>query len=127
MSLSQKYQEKIQNFSFLARHNFKTESCRYIHIVIFGKILSKLFLDPQCIIGKEDFQHKILNWSNLLPSLSLHTSRARKGDRNYENRLSIQKQLSQGVTWKISVLKIFGSFHENTRGRVLFLVKLQGL
>ena len=25
-----------------------------------------VFLDPKCIIGQEDFQHKILNWSTLL-------------------------------------------------------------
>ena len=35
-------------------------------------------LDPQCIVSQEDFQHKIVIWSILLPLLSLHTSRAGK-------------------------------------------------
>ena len=57
----------------------------YIYIVIFGKHLSELFwillmfLETQCIVSQEDLQHKILNWSNLLPLLSLHTSRAERG------------------------------------------------
>ena len=37
-----------------------------------------MFLDPQCTVSQEDFQHKIPNWSTLLPLLSLHTSRAVK-------------------------------------------------
>ena len=31
--------------------------------------LFNMFLDPQCTVSKEDFQHKILNWSTLLPLL----------------------------------------------------------
>ena len=43
MSLSQKYEERSQKFSFLARHRFKAESYCYIYIVIFGKHLSELY------------------------------------------------------------------------------------
>ena len=73
MSLSQKYEERVN-----------AELHRYIYIAIFGKHLSELywivlmFLDPQCIVSLEDFQHKILNSSTFLPLLSLHTSRAGK-------------------------------------------------
>ena len=57
----------------------KAELYGFIYI-IFHKHLSDLqwiilmFLDPECIVNQEDFQHKILNWSNLLPLLSLQTS-----------------------------------------------------
>ena len=85
MSLSQKYEERVRKFSFLARHHFKAELYRYICIVIFGKHLSELyfividvFLYPQCIVSQEDFQHEILNWSALLFLLFLHTSRIGK-------------------------------------------------
>ena len=37
-----------------------------------------MFVDPQFIGSQEDFQNEILNWSILLPFLSLHTSRAGK-------------------------------------------------
>ena len=43
MSLSQKYEERVQKSSFLARHHFKAELYRYIYIVIFGKHLSELY------------------------------------------------------------------------------------
>ena len=43
MSLSQKYEERVRKFSFLARHHFKAELYRYIYIVIFGKHLSELY------------------------------------------------------------------------------------
>ena len=33
-----------------------------------------VFLDTQCIVSQEDFQHKILNWSTVFPLFSLHTS-----------------------------------------------------
>ena len=62
----------------------KVELYRFIYIVIFGKHLSELywivlmFLDPQCIVSQEDLQQKILDWSTLLPLLSLHTSRVGK-------------------------------------------------
>ena len=39
MSLSQKYEERVRKFSFLARHHVKAELYRYIYIVIFGKHL----------------------------------------------------------------------------------------
>ena len=42
MSLSQKYEERVMKFSFLARHDFKAELYRYIYIAIFGKHLSEL-------------------------------------------------------------------------------------
>ena len=42
MSLSQKYEERVRKFSFLARRHFK-ELHRYIHIFIFGKHLSELY------------------------------------------------------------------------------------
>ena len=41
MSLSQKYEERVQKFSILARHHFKTD--RYIFVVIFSKHLSNLY------------------------------------------------------------------------------------
>ena len=45
MSLSQKYEEKVRKFSFLAQFSyyFKSELYRYIYIVIFGKHLSELY------------------------------------------------------------------------------------
>ena len=43
MSLSQKYEERVRKFSTLARHHFKAELYRYIHIVIFGKHMSELY------------------------------------------------------------------------------------
>ena len=42
ISLSQKYDEKVRKFSFLARHHFKVELYRYIYTVVFGKHLSEL-------------------------------------------------------------------------------------
>ena len=65
MSSSQKYEERVRKFSFLARHNFKAELYRYIYIVVFGKHLFVLywivlFLDPGCIVSQY-FQHKTLN------------------------------------------------------------------
>ena len=38
MSSSQKYEERVQKFSFLEQHHFKAELCCYIYIVIFVKI-----------------------------------------------------------------------------------------
>ena len=67
-----------------------------------------VFLDPQCIISQEDFQHKILNWSTLLPLLSLHTSRAGT------MRDSINSE---------AIVK--NCFHKNARGGPV--LKLQGL
>ena len=43
MSLSQKYEERVRTFPFLARRHFKAELYRYIYIVIFGKHLSELY------------------------------------------------------------------------------------
>ena len=43
MSLSQKYEERVPKFSFLARHHLKAELYRYIYTVIFGKHLSELY------------------------------------------------------------------------------------
>ena len=80
MLLSQKYEERVQKFSFFARHHLKVELHRYIYIVISGKHLLdciSVYLDPRCIVSLEDFQHKILNWSTL-PLMSLHKSRAGK-------------------------------------------------
>ena len=37
--------------------------------------LFTVFLDPQYIVSQEEFQHKILSWSTLLPHLYLHTIR----------------------------------------------------
>ena len=34
MPLSQKYEERVRKFSFLAQHHFKAELYRYIHIFI---------------------------------------------------------------------------------------------
>ena len=75
---------KKENGNFSARHLFKVELHCYIYIVISGKHESELhwivltFLDPQCIVSQEDFQHKILNWSTLVSLLSLYTSRTEK-------------------------------------------------
>ena len=44
MSFSQKYEERVRKFSFLAGH-FKVELYRYIYLVIFGKHLSQLQWD----------------------------------------------------------------------------------
>ena len=80
MSLNQKYEERVRKFFFLARHYVKAELYRYIYIVSVRIILDciSVFLDPQCIVSQEDFQHKTLNRSTLLPLLSLHTSRSGK-------------------------------------------------
>ena len=43
MSLSQKYEERLRKFSFLARYHFKAELYRFIYIAIFSKHLSELF------------------------------------------------------------------------------------
>ena len=43
MSLSQKYEERVRKFSFLARHHFRAELGRYIYIIIFDKHLSELY------------------------------------------------------------------------------------
>ena len=42
MSLSKKYEVRVQKSSFLARQHFKVELYRYIYIVILGKHLSEL-------------------------------------------------------------------------------------
>ena len=63
MSLNQKYEE-YENFPFL---HVRVTSVRLILDCI------NVFLDPQCIITQEDFQHK-----TLLPLLSIHKSRAGK-------------------------------------------------
>ena len=42
MSLSQKHEERVRQFSFLARHRFKAELYRYIYTIVFGKHLSEL-------------------------------------------------------------------------------------
>ena len=42
MSLSQKYEERVRRFSFLARPHFKAEY-RYIYIVIFDEHLLELY------------------------------------------------------------------------------------
>ena len=74
LSLSQKYEERVRKFSFLAWHYFKVELYCCIYILIFGKYLTtsgciNVCLDPQCIVSQGNFQHKILNWSTLLPIL----------------------------------------------------------
>ena len=43
MPLSQKYKGSVWKFSFLARHHFKAELCRYLYIIIFGKHLPELY------------------------------------------------------------------------------------
>ena len=60
--------QRVPKLSFLARHHFKEDLYRYIYIVIFVNIIRiildciNVFLDPQCIVSQEDFQHKTLNW-----------------------------------------------------------------
>ena len=46
MSLSQKYEERVRKFSFLARRHFNAELYGYIYIGICGKHLSELY----CIV-----------------------------------------------------------------------------
>ena len=41
VTLSQKYEERVQKFYFFAQHHFKAELYRYIYTVIFGKHLSE--------------------------------------------------------------------------------------
>ena len=66
MSSSQKYEERVRKFFFLARHHVKAELYHFIYIVVFGKHLFELywivlmFLDPGCIVSQY-FQHKTLN------------------------------------------------------------------
>ena len=43
MSLTQKYEERVYKFSFLARYHFKAKLYRYIYIIIFGKPLLELY------------------------------------------------------------------------------------
>ena len=43
MSMSQKFNEGVQIFSFFAHYFLKTELYRYIYIVIFGKHISELY------------------------------------------------------------------------------------
>ena len=43
MSLSQKYEERVHKFPFLARYHIKAELYRYIYVVIFGKHPSELY------------------------------------------------------------------------------------
>ena len=43
MSSSQKYEERVQKFSFLALYHFKTELQCFIYVVVFGKHLSELY------------------------------------------------------------------------------------
>ena len=43
MSMSQKFNEGVQKFSFFAHYFLKTELYRYIYIVIFGKHISELY------------------------------------------------------------------------------------
>ena len=42
MTLCKKYEERVREFSFLARHYFNAELYRYIYIVIFGKHLPEI-------------------------------------------------------------------------------------
>ena len=42
-SVSQKFKEGVQKFSFLAHYFLKAEPYRYIYIVIFGKHISELY------------------------------------------------------------------------------------
>ena len=43
ISLSQKFEERVRKFSFLARHHFTAELYRHIYIVISGTHLSELY------------------------------------------------------------------------------------
>ena len=43
MPLSQKYDERVRKFFFLAHHHFKAELYRYIYVAIFGQHLSELY------------------------------------------------------------------------------------
>ena len=43
MSMSQKFKEGVQKFSFLAHYFLKAELYRYIYIAIFGKHISELY------------------------------------------------------------------------------------
>ena len=96
--------KKYGNFSFshdiILKHNYIVVTFISLSLVNLCQKCSGLYLcfkDPQCIVSQEDFQHKILNWSTLLPLLSLHKSRDEIGGRNYENCLELQKQQFRGV------------------------------
>ena len=71
-SLSQKYEERVWKFFFLARHK-QNYIVTFISLSLVNICQNYMclyvFLDPQCIVSQEDFQHKILNWSTLLPLL----------------------------------------------------------
>ena len=43
ISLRQKYEERVREFSFFVRNHVKTELYRYIFIIIFGKYLLKFY------------------------------------------------------------------------------------
>ena len=43
ISLRQKYEERLREFSFFVRNHLKTELYRYIFIIIFGKYLLKFY------------------------------------------------------------------------------------
>ena len=54
-----------------------------------------VFLDPQCIVSQKDLQHKILNWSTLLPSCPYIQVGQERGGRNSENCLPTGMDASQ--------------------------------
>ena len=84
MSVSQRYEERVQKFSFFARHHFKAELYHYIYIVIFGKYLSELYwIVLMCFRILNALLARmtsiIKSWTDqLLPLLALHTSRPGK-------------------------------------------------
>ena len=91
ISLSGKYEERVRGFSFLARHYFNAELYRYIIISLsLVKIcwsyivLYIVFLNPQCFVSQEDFQHKSEFSSSSCSYIQVGQER---GSRNYENFL----------------------------------------
>ena len=89
ISLSQKYEERVRKFPFLARHYFKSESELYHFIYIV-----------QCTVSQEeDFQHKTLNWSTFFHLLVPTYKQGRK--EGAETIRTVHKFRSNRLKWKI--------------------------
>ena len=89
ISLSQKYEERVRKFPFLARHYFKSESELYRFIYI-----------GQCIVSQEEgFQHKTLNWSTFFHLLVPTYKQGRK--EGPETIRTVHKFRSNRLKWKI--------------------------
>ena len=81
---SEMWRKNTEIFPFSHDIHFKAELYHHIYCYLWKTSVRiildciNIYLDPQWIVSQEVFQLKILNWSALLPLLSLHTSRAGK-------------------------------------------------